>query len=176
MVNYFELYGFHVMSFHPDTVKVKTRFYELSKQFHPDRFTQLGPEAMDEALKMSALNNEAYKILKDPYATMKYILRYHELLEEEEKYNLPADFLLEMMELNELVSECEMEPDQNKKQEAVGSWQLQMNALESELGPLTNRYDDGDHSPELLQQIKELYFKKKYLLRIQERITKFAAS
>ena len=93
MVNYFELYGLQV-SFSPDKALAKKKFYELSRQFHPDRFTQGGSEAMDEALRMSAMINQAYKIFMDEDATMNYVLKYHGVLEDEEKYNLPPNFLI----------------------------------------------------------------------------------
>lgn len=166
MVNYFELFGLPV-SFHPDAEIVKKKFYELSRQFHPDRFVQAGSEAVDEALKMSATINEAYRILKNPDATIQYILKYHGVLENEEKYNLPPDFLMEMMELNEAV-------DDNNQHLALSNWQAQNEQLETSLNLLTGKYDNGDHSEALLLEIKDYYFRKKYLLRIQERIAKFA--
>lgn len=174
MVNYFELYGLNI-SFHPDQDQVKKKFYELSRQFHPDKFAQAGSEAIDEALKMSAMINAGYKILKDEDAIVNYILKYHQVLEDEEKYNLSPDFLMEMMELNEAVSDYEMEQDDSTKDAAIRDWQTQASQLQGELNPLTEKYDSGDHSAQLLQQIKDCYFRKKYLLRIKERIAKFAA-
>lgn len=170
MVNYFELYGLP-MSFHPDAATVKSKFYELSRKYHPDRFTMAGDAEQAEALKMSSVNNEAYKILKAPYATMAYILKEHEILEDEEKYNLPPDFLMEMMELNESLSEYEMEPgNQELLDSSKNMLEAQLQQWEEEVAPLTKKYDEGDHSKELLLQIKEHYFRKKYLLRIKERM------
>ena len=172
MMNYFELYEIPV-SFHPDKEIVKKKFYSLSKEFHPDRFTFADEAVQQEALDKSALNNRAYKTLTDELATLKYVLGLKGILEEEEKYNLPPEFLMEMMELNEAVSEYEMDEDAQKKQLAVSSWQKQDNALNKELGILTEQYDETKDEP-LLMQIKDLYFRKKYLLRIQERIDTFA--
>src|SRR6185437_7614922 len=68
MTNYFELYNIPV-SFHPDQVVVKNKYYELSRQYHPDRFAQAGGTGMVDALHMASINNTAYKTLRDSDAT-----------------------------------------------------------------------------------------------------------
>jgi len=173
MVNYFELYGLP-LHFRPDQALVKRKFYELSRQFHPDRFTQAGAQAIEEAEKMSALINEAYKTLKDEDATIQYLLKLHSMLEDEEKYSLPPDFLMEMMELNEAVSDYEMNPESASREEAIHALKSHVDTLQQELWALAKRYEQGDHSKELWMEVKDCYFRRKYLLRIQERIAKFA--
>jgi molecular chaperone HscB len=173
-MNYFELYGLPE-SFHPDAVAVKNKYYELSRRFHPDRFVQAGAAERAEALRMAAMNNDAWKTLSNAVATMAYILKLHALLEEEEKYSLPPAFLMEMMELNEAVSEYEMDPaDESLKQQAVQALQEQMAQWEAATGPLMATYDAGQGDNALLLRIKDYYFRKKYLLRIQQRIDTFA--
>lgn len=175
MISYFQLYEIP-LGFHPDQAVVKAKFYELSRKYHPDRFAQADDAIRAEALRMAALNNDAYKTLKDADATMAYILKQHELLEDEEKYNLPPDFLMEMMDLNETISEYEMDADNEAmKNQAVNALQQQLQEWADATHPLTKKYDEGDNSKELLLRIKEQYFRKKYLLRIQQRIGTFAA-
>jgi molecular chaperone HscB len=174
MTNYFELYDLP-MSFHPDAAAVKNKFYELSRRYHPDRFAQADEATKAEVLRMSAMNNDAYKTLNDSDALTAYLLKLNGLLEDEEKYNLPPAFLMEMMDLNEIVSDYEMDTtDEAMKQQAVNSLEEQFGQWNSDVKPLTHRYDVGEQTPELLLQIKDYYFRKKYLLRIQERINKFA--
>lgn len=174
MVNYFELYGLPV-SFAPDAVAVKNKFYELSRTYHPDRFTLTDAAKQAEALQMSSANNEAYKTLKDADLTMGYILKQHEVLEEEEKYNLPSAFLMEMMDLNEALSDYEIDDTQTSQYDNAKSiLDEHLQAWQQETNPLTTAYDNGNHSQKLLLQIKEQYFRKKYLLRIQERMNSFA--
>jgi len=175
MINYFELYSLPE-SFHPDIAAVKNKFYELSRQYHPDRFAQADDTTRAEALRMAALNNDAYRTLSNTDATMAHILKFHSLLEDEEKYALPPDFLMEMMDLNETISEYEMEPDnETMKVQAVKTLEDQLTAWNNEVTPLTKKFGEGDHSKELLLQIKDYYFRRKYLLRIKERIATFAA-
>lgn len=174
MVNYFELYDLEV-TFRPDKDLVKKKYYELSRKYHPDRFTLASVDEQAEALKMSSLNNEAFKTLKNNDATMAYVLKLNNLLEEEEKYNLPPDFLMEMMDLNEQVSELEMDgDDENTKKQAQEALDVQLELWQKQVNPLIQRFEDGDTCEELLKQIKDFYFRKKYLLRINERMNTFA--
>ena len=174
-MNYFELYNIPE-SFSPDAGEVKKKFYELSRKYHPDRFTMADEARKTEALRMSAMNNDAYKVLNNADAAMAYILKLHGLLEEEEKYNLPPEFLMEMMELNEAISEYEMEPEnEDVRTEATTSLQGQMEEWEAEVQPLRAKYEAASPDASLLQQVKDYYFRKKYLLRIKERIDRFAA-
>jgi molecular chaperone HscB len=175
MVNYFELYGIPE-SFTPDAAAVKTKYYELSRKYHPDRFAQADGATRAEALRMAAMNNDAYKMLNNEGAVMAYILRLHGLLEHEEKYALPSAFLMEMMELNEVISEYELEPGNDiLKQQAIQTLADQLEQWNAEVSPLTEKFDAAAPDKELLLRIKDYYFRKKYLLRIQERINTFAA-
>jgi molecular chaperone HscB len=174
MDNYFELYNIPV-TFLPDIKAVKGKFYELSRKYHPDRFANAEDTAKMEALRMAAINNDAYQTLGNRYETIAYILRLNGLLEDEEKYNLPPDFLMEMMELNEAISEYELEPDnEDMKTQAKNSLKTQLDYWDKEINPLIDKFEKGNHSKELLLNIKDYYFRKKYLLRIQQRIATFA--
>jgi molecular chaperone HscB len=175
MPNYFELY--HIpATFRPDMVEIKSKFYELSRLYHPDRFVQTGGAELAEALQMSAMNNAAYKTLKDPDATMAYILKINNLLEDEEKYSLPPAFLMEMMDINEAVSESENDPTNNDaRQMALNSLNEQLELWDDTTKLLVDRFEKGERDNALLLQIKDQYFRKKYLLRIKERIDRFAA-
>ena len=178
MTDYFTLYHLPV-TFQPDQAAVKNAFYELSRQYHPDRFAQAGGAELTEALRMAAMNNEAYKTLKNGDATMAYILKQNHLLEDEEKYALPPTFLTEMMDLNEAISDYETNHDKDDPNDdvMVGATDMlneQMELWDDATKLLVQRFERGDKSKELLQQIKDQYFRKKYLLRIKERIDRFA--
>src|SRR6478735_4428911 len=102
--DFFTFYGLP-QSFHPVAAAVRRQYYALSRQYHPDRFAAAEASEYAEVLRMSALNNEAYRTLGDPDRTMGYILKLHGVIEEEEAYKLPPAFLMDMMELNEAVDE-----------------------------------------------------------------------
>ncbi len=169
MTDFFSLFDLP-MTFYPDPVLVKQKYYELSRQLHPDR----AATTTTESLLASASVNEAFKVLRNPDATMEYILKQLHLIEDQEKYTLPPDFLMEMMELNETLSELEPgdEPALKKAtlqlSDLLAQWQQDADRL-------TTLFDGGNRSRELLLDLKDFYYRKKYLLRIKERIDKFAA-
>lgn len=170
MKNYFELYDMPE-SFHPSQEAVKAKYYELSRLYHPDRFAAQGATAMANALAMAAHNNAAFKTLRDADATMAYVLKQHQMLEEEEKYTLPPAFLMEMMELNEAVSDyADMPHNEAARQSAENTLNEQLTIWQTVTDALTAQYDANNPDPALLAQIKDRYMRKKYLLRIQERM------
>lgn len=170
--NYFTFYELPV-SFHPDPLVVKEKFYELSRRYHPDHFATAAPDAMVHNLQMAARNNQAYKTLRHPDTTMSYVLQLHNLLTPDEKYNLPPAFLMEMMDLNEAISDYENTPHSNEAALAArNSLAEQLEAWQQQASALTMRYQPNADNYELLQQIKDCYYRKKYLLRIQERLEK----
>ena len=174
MDNYFELYGIPP-TLRPPQAAVKAKFYDLSRTYHPDRFAQADQAKKLEALSMAVLNNKAYKTLSDADATVAYVLRLEGMLEDEEKYNLPPDFLMEMMDINEEISEYELNPADDALRNRVEKRLDEFFALlKTKADVLAVHFDKGQRSKEILMQIKDMYFRKKYLLRIEDRIDKFA--
>ena len=157
-MNHFELFDLPV-SLKTDTSKLALTYFELQKKYHPDFFAQATEQEQEQALEISSQLNKALKILKNEDETIKYVLQLKGLLEEEEKYQLPMAFLMEMMELNEKLSADSAQ---------------QINALETELysevKPIIDSYDDAHATHTDLLKLKEYFYKKKYLQRILDRL------
>lgn len=168
-MNYFELYNLPV-SLQPDQVLVRQRFYELSRKYHPDFFSNASDDEQAEALERSSAVNKAFKVFTNPDETIKYVLQQKGLLEEEEKYQLPADFLMEMMDLNEQSADVNEEPAVAGRQSAAGSVREAVARIQEEIyepvKDIIEKYREGQTSSEDLLKVKEYYFKKKYLNRI----------
>lgn len=161
-MNYFELFDLPV-SLQVDRQILSKKYFELQKQFHPDFFTQEDEADQKEALEKSSLVNKALKVLQQPDLTIQYLLQLKGLLTENEKYALPPDFLMEMMELNEKLTEVDPE---TFKQEVAALEMEQYAAVKD----IIENYGDASITTDQLLKIKEYYFKKKYLLRILERL------
>jgi molecular chaperone HscB len=172
-MNYFELYQIPV-SFTPDLSVVKQTYYALIKQYHPDRFTHASAAAQEDALQMAAQNNKAFLVFKDPFRTFEYILQFNNIILPDEQYALPQSFLMEMMDLNEVLDECESN-DVEAIATATKSVQQYLDAWDNEAKACFQQYESGTSIEDLAPQLKELYYRKKYLLRISERLFTFAS-
>ena len=157
-MNYFELFELPI-SFKIDRSKLAQKYFELQKKYHPDFFAKGTEHEQEQALEISSQLNKALKIFKHPDQTIKYVLQLKELLEEEEKYQLPPSFLMEMMELNEELSENSAQQIQELE-----------NQLYNGVQTIIENYDDATASTADLLKLKEYYFKKKYLQRILDRL------
>ena len=158
-MNYFELFEIPVSLIVDKNVLAK-KYVALQKKFHPDFFTQATEAEQADALEKSAQINKALKTFKSPDATIKYVLALKNLLEEDEKYQLPPHFLMEVMELNEALSD---------------NSQQQINNLETDIyQPVKAIIEDFNNETTTTQEllkVKEYYYKKKYLQRILDRLS-----
>jgi molecular chaperone HscB len=172
-MNYFEFYGIKE-SFTPDVALLKKKFYELSKEFHPDFFANESDERQQEILELSTLNNKAWQTLSDPYKRLEYILKQHGLLEEGAKPQLPADFLMEMMDINERLMEVDGAEELAKlNAEVLGVEDELRLKLEHAQAGYAQLNDTAKE--ERLNEIADCYYRQKYLLRIKESLDTFAA-
>lgn len=167
-MNYFELYDLPV-NLNPERGHVQRKYYELSRKHHPDFYSTAPAEEQAENLRISSDVNKAYKTFQDQDATIRYVLQLKELLEDEEKYNLDPSFLMEVLEINE--SLMDLEPNDESQVETI---KVKVNELQEDIyrpvQPLVEGYVEGVATTEELLQVKDYYYKKKYLQRILDKI------
>lgn len=172
-MHYFAFFGLPV-SFHPDETELKRRFYENSKKYHPDFHTLADDAHRADMLELSTVNNEAYKTLADPDRRMRYVLELYGLLGEEMTAQaVPQDFLLDMMDINENLAELEFDFDPERYQATKAAVDALERDLNAEIQPLLERWKPDDAPA--LEIVRNFYLKKRYLLRIRENLSKFAA-
>jgi molecular chaperone HscB len=176
MTNYFEFYGLPE-TFLLDEAALKRQYYAKSRETHPDFHATSPADNQAEMLRQSTLNTDAYRTLANPDQRMAYILRQHGLLEESKQDQLPPDFLMDVMDLNEQLMELETEPNAATQTAVEAEVSALADTLDAGIQPVLAGYPDlpADHRPAALQQIRTYYLKKRYLLRIQQQLATFAA-
>ena len=173
-MNYFELYEIPV-SFLADEILIKQKYYANSKKYHPDFFINESEEKQAEVLHLSTLNNEAYRLLTDFDKRVAYILTLTGQIIDAEKFVLPPDFLMEMMDINERIMELSAN-DVLAISEVINEIAILEKSLNSYLQASCIQFDAHDHNDQaaVLLAIKDAYYRKKYLLRIKDSLNKFA--
>jgi molecular chaperone HscB len=170
-MNYFDLFQIPV-SIRLDKDLIKTKFYQLSRQYHPDRYTNAPEDEQSEALERSSMINKAWKTFQKEDEIIRYVLSLHNLIEEEGKYELSPAFLMEVMELNEELMEIDLESDSNADKLADIKSKLEQLITETykNVEETVEGYQENTISKEKLLQLKDYYYKKKYLQRILDKI------
>ena len=173
-MNYFEFYNLPI-SFNVDAAALKKTFYSYSKRYHPDFFTLESEAEQAKILELSTLNTQAYKTLSDTERRMKYVLEITGAMGEEGQNKLPQDFLGDMMDINEAIMELEFDPDETILEKVKNDVQIIENQLLKDIKSVLDNYKHGETIASELEKIKIFFLKKRYLLRISENLSKFAA-
>ncbi len=157
-MNYFEFFELP-LSYDIDPQALKIRYYKISKDKHPDRYATADDDTRTLAEQEYSEINKAYETLQDDQLRLEYILTLLDIIETEESYELPPDFLMEMLELNELNLD-EPEAASDKIQEGY-------QALNQELNRLMQKSNLMELSKDQKNELKEIYYKSKYYNRLK---------
>jgi len=103
--NYYDFFGLeHRLDL--DLTDLERRFYALSRQYHPDRFTMKSREEQQYALDATAILNDGYRTLRDPLSRAEYLLKENGFeIGEQGSKNVPPELLEEVFELNMALEE-----------------------------------------------------------------------
>jgi molecular chaperone HscB len=103
--NYFELFGLPVR-FDIDSADLTSRYRELQRRFHPDRFAASTPAERRLAMQTTAEINAGYQTLRDTVARGRYLLGLLGVsIDAETDTRMDPAFLMEQMELRETLDE-----------------------------------------------------------------------
>lgn len=80
-----------------DLVNLEVSYLAASKNYHPDFSNSAIFDA--NALKLSAMVNQAYSTLKDPFQRAEYLLKLEDGKNSEEIRTVPPDILEEVMDI-----------------------------------------------------------------------------
>jgi len=168
-MNYFELFEIPIQ-LRVNSQHLRKKFLELSRRYHPDFYIQGSDHEQAEVLEKSSQVNKAYKTFQDADDTIKYVLQLKNLLEEEEKYTLDPEFLMEVLELNEQVMELEMEPGAGQMERCERQAKQLLDSIYTDVAQIIENYKDGVTTEAELLTVKDYYYRKKYLDRILDKL------
>jgi len=156
-------------SFFIDQEALRKKFYANSKSHHPDVHGQSDKQEQADSMKLSTINNEAFKTLSRFDLNLAYMLQLKGVMEKEEKYQLAPDFLMEMMEFNECIMEAKMDSDRDTLKTLEAKIEDLESDIQVELESACKQFD-ANQDENLLPQIKDWYYRKKYLKRLWENV------
>lgn len=163
-MNYFELFEIP-LQFEVDAIKIRPKFLELSRKYHPDFHSHENEINQEKLIEICAAVNKGWQVFQEPLATLYYALQLSGKITEQDNPTLSADFLMEMMELNEQLVE------KNSNQCAILQEKLHQYKKELYEGVKSLLVKSPAATAEIeFERIKEYYYKSKYLDRIQKRI------
>ncbi|KIS41482.1 co-chaperone HscB [Kosakonia radicincitans] len=110
-MDYFTLFGLPAQ-YPLDVQALATRFQDLQRQFHPDRFASRPQAEQLAAVQQSATINQAWQTLRNPLSRAEYLLSLHGFdLASEQHTVRDTAFLMEQLELREELDEIERAED-----------------------------------------------------------------
>ncbi|MES2784224.1 MAG: Fe-S protein assembly co-chaperone HscB [Pseudomonadota bacterium] len=161
--NDFELFGLPAR-FEQDRSAIDARWKELQREAHPDRFAAQGPAAQRVAMQWSVRINEAYQRLKDPLKRAAYLCELRGApIQAESNTAMPAEFLMEQMELRELLDEADDEA-------ALDVLDSRLNATRNEtVARIASLLDVQGDPQAAAQQVRGLMFVERFGQDVQAR-------
>ncbi|HEU4369976.1 MAG TPA: Fe-S protein assembly co-chaperone HscB [Methylomirabilota bacterium] len=173
MSDFFQVFGLE-RKLGLDVAALQRRFYELSRQWHPDFHQAAAPAEQARALEESARVNAAYRALRDPISRVEYLIRLEEGRDTREgalvKPKAPPELLVEMFEIQEALEDARAGTLDDATRGALRAQHEALASRQAEgeaelVGPLSRAWDDaapGDR-PAALAALKEALATRAYL-------------
>jgi molecular chaperone HscB len=106
-MTYFEAFGIEPKLL-LDAEDLQQRFYRLSREFHPDKFSRRPVEEQQVALERTSVLNDGLRTLKDPVRRAEYVLKNNGFdIGEQRTKDVPPELLEEVFELNMALEESD---------------------------------------------------------------------
>jgi molecular chaperone HscB len=153
-----------------DSEDLKRRFYERSRQWHPDRFGRATEAERQQSLDMTALLNDGFRALKDPVTRAEYFLESDGIPPSK---NPPPELLEEVFELNMALEELREGDSSARGQLEEARKRFSGMLVESgrALEGLFAKFDQsGDRA--VLQEIRQVLDRRRYVSNLVRDVEK----
>ena len=159
----FELFGVPAR-FAQDAAALTERWKALQREVHPDKFAAQGPAAQRVAAQWSARINQAYQRLKSPQQRAAYLCELHGApIQAESNTAMPAEFLMQQMELREALDEAASAADLDQISRTSATLQREL------LQKIEHQQDAQQDWPAAAQSVRALMFLDKLAADIDRR-------
>lgn len=148
-----------------NTGGLQKRFYELSRELHPDRFMRNSEREREYSLEASSILNDAYRALKNPVTRAEYVLKQEGFdIGEQRSKNVPPELLEEVFELNETLEEMRGGDESARPQleEARQNFTGMLDDVDRQLEDLFRAWDANNDRAEL-EKIRGALNRRKYI-------------
>ena len=165
----FELFGVPAR-FAQDRSELDTRWKDLQKQAHPDRFASEGAAAQRLAMQWSVRINEAYQRLKDPLKRAAYLCELRgAAIRAHDNTAMPADFLMQQMAWRESLDEAK---GAQALESLLNDTAAARRAALAELERLLDQLDDVQSA---VQLVRRLMFIERFAQEVEDRLDRISA-
>lgn len=163
---HFELFELPV-SFDLDLQDLSSRYRELQRAVHPDRFANASDRERRLSVEKAAIINDAYQILKSPQRRARYMLELQSVSFDDEKdMALDPGFLMEQIELREALAEVRETNDPHAALNAIMTDIAQR--ISKVLESIAEQFKTEQLDDQQKQSIKQLVHKMQFLNKLQQ--------
>jgi molecular chaperone HscB len=158
MQNHFELFQLPAR-FDVDMDALDAAYREVQGRVHPDRFVNASDAEKRVAMQWATRANEAYQTLRNPQKRAQYLCELNGVdLQVESNTAMPMDFLMQQMEMRELLSDARAAKDAGALDELDAQVRGERKARLARVGKLL---DAGDYQ-NAAQGVRALMFLDKF--------------
>ncbi len=155
-----------------DTDDLQRRFYDLSRQLHPDRFTRKSEREREYSLDASSLLNDAWRALRDRVLRAEYLLKQEGFdIGEQRSQDVPPELLEEVFELNMALEEMRGGDEAARPHLATAghNFEEMLGAVDTQLDHRFAEWDtSGDR--EKLADIRALLNRRRYIQNLVNQV------
>ncbi|MFL0797076.1 MAG: Fe-S protein assembly co-chaperone HscB [Cellvibrionaceae bacterium] len=162
--NYFDVFGIAV-SFEVDVADLASRYREVQKQMHPDKFAHATSREQRLAVQFAALVNTAFETLKSPVKRAYYLLELRGLVADGDTTTSDTAFLMQQIELREALSEIR---DSSDPEQALDALALEVKQLLNGQAQSFALQLAGDKLPEAQAVAHRMQFLTKLSVEIEQ--------
>jgi len=150
--------------FAQDRAAIDSRWKELQREAHPDRFAAQGAAAQRVAMQWSVRINEAYQRLKDPLRRASLLCELRGApIDAERNTAMPSEFLIEQMEWREALDDATGESELDAVAAKLGAARARI------LADIERLLDHSGDAAAAAQQVRALMFIERFAHDVESR-------